>query len=1821
MPMSSVRKPGARSVSIAQKHRLSLAVTEVLEPRKLLSNTISFHNAVEYADNATGTFAVAVADLNGDGKLDIVTANDESDTVSVLLNNGNGTFQPAKTYVVGTHPYSVEIGDLADNGTMDIVTSNDKGADVSVLIGNGDGTFRPVRNYQTLGANPDSMKLAALVKGGPLDIVTGNYGSNSVSVLMGYGNGTFRPAKTYAVGPLPDDIAIAPLTPNANPSIVVANSGSTFISVLTNIGNGTFLPGRTYASQYNTDSVAIGDVNGDGFNDIVTSCSTTSTIQVFLNEGNGVFNPAENVFGASKPPEATGMTLADIDGDGNLDIVEATPSINSVAVLTGNGDGTFSPAEYFSTGTATVPVGVAVGDLNGDGRPDIVTGDYLANSEVSVLLSNSAGPFFTSPNHVIFTEGLPDTFNVTTTAAPVAALTENPSALLSTLGLTFTDEGDGTATLTGTPSLSEVGTYDLTFTATSSAGTATQAFVLTIAGPPTITSGDGFTMVTGTYDAYTVTTSGIPAPSLTETGGLPAGVSFTDEGNGTALLAGTPVPGTGGVYDLTITADNGASPEATQPFTLTVDQPPVITSPSSFTFIDGRTNTFVVTSTGFPTPTLSLTNGTLPTSVTLTPTDSGTLLLTGDPPQSTVGSYTLTFDATNTVAPDAMQTFVLTIANSLASGVSFATPGEIPVGDDPQSVAVGDLAGNGSKDLVVANAQSDTVTVLLSNGNGTYMPAETYAAGNYPVSVALADLNGDGFTDIIVADKNPTPEGGTPEVGTVGVLLGNGDGTFQPLVTFAVGNAPVSVAAADLSGSGTGAPAVVVVNQGDNDVEVLQDYGGGFGSAATFAVGYAPTDVVIASLDGSGAPDLIVSNSVGMDGSAIGTVSVLVGDGSGGFGSQVTFSAGMDPQAVAVGVLGDGTASIVVANGLSNYVSILTGNGPGLFAVSATLTVDSDPDAVAIADVNGDGTMDLVVGARSPYRVDILLGNANGTFKPFEPVPTGNYPGSLAVANLNQDKNLDIVTTDSHDNTVTILLGNGDGTFHAVNGYLVGNDPISMALADLANDGTLDLVVANELSNSISILQDNGDGTFSPQTTISLGVGNYPTAVAIADLNGDGNMDLIVAFESKYSATTGPAGSIEILLGNGGGTFQTATPEIVSLGPGQYRPVAIDVADFNGDGSPDILVLDHGWYDYHTYTLKPAYLVCLLNDGSGNFSYGHSSVTRVGYYANSMAVADFNGDGILDVAVANGISGTGYYGTIVLLQGNGDGSFQSPQTLIDGNYPTSIVAGDFNGDGFVDLAWTDLAAGTVNVMLNQRGSFGSGSFYSETPIDVGYSPRYIAVADVNNDGILDLVVTDGDDIAGVLVGNGDGTFQPPQNFNTGPDPTDLLLADVNGDGKLDILTTNSAGNDVSVLLNTTKVIINSQWTYDGSGNWGTGDDWSNGIPTQPGDAANFTYSGINTPVTVTLQANYSIGELVFNSPNKDPYDIAAGTAGVLTMNGNGASAEIIVQDGDPVISAPLVLDSDTFVSLAAGQTLTLEGGISGPGSLTVSGDGTLVFAGGHNTLSGLTINSGSTVDLGDNALLLDYTSVSPQVAIQNYIADGALVSSFVENNSSYALGYADGADGVVTNLSAGQFIVVPALLGDANLDGSVNIHDLQTLLSNFNSPAPWDGGNFTNHKVVDVSDLQALLTNFNQTSSLGIYSFAELAGGTPLIGQTKVPSAGLVAASDSSGESQAISDEPITTTHVIPGPGVMQGSPNVPEIAVGRSHDRFVAPASPPPTRRFFAMLPQTGKNEGLFESDGITSTSSTVDILLGQYLSTPGLFNQSADPELDLLI
>lgn len=482
---------------IAKRVRTCIAVLAIVLTFVLPGTSQIFKTPpVLYPSGGSMAQSVAVADVNKDGKLDAIVANSGGGSVGVLLGNGDGTFQTAVTYPVQfPGADAVAVGDLNHDGWPDLVVGSNDGVCgapcLSVLLNNGDGTFQPAVGYSSVGFDVTSIVITDVNGDGNPDLVLTNYcGDNychesSVALLLGNGNGTFRPAVTYTLSTGSSgatSVVAADLNHDGLPDLLVADStanGNGVVIVLLNHGDGKipsqviYQSGGTFAT-----SVIVEDVNGDGNLDAVVTnhygenVTSYGSVGVLLGHGDGTF-------GAPVPYDAgpcpASLATGDFNGDGTADLVVssapgecfANPS-GETGVLLNNGDGTFqTPAITYSSGGRNA-YSVAVADVNQDGKPDLVVadgcdgyGDKCLVGGVAVSLGLPAKTITT-----VTTSGSPSMFGqpVTFTATITAAYGPIPDGTIVSFYDNSNQIGTGTTTsgtATFTTSSLKTGTHTI----------------------------------------------------------------------------------------------------------------------------------------------------------------------------------------------------------------------------------------------------------------------------------------------------------------------------------------------------------------------------------------------------------------------------------------------------------------------------------------------------------------------------------------------------------------------------------------------------------------------------------------------------------------------------------------------------------------------------------------------------------------------------------------------------------------------------------------------------------------------------------------------------------------------------------------------------------------------------------------------------------------------------------------------------------------------------------------------------------------------------------------------------------------------------------------------------------------------------------------------------------------------------------------------------------------------------------------------------------------------------------------------------------------
>jgi hypothetical protein len=650
---------------------------------------------------------------------------------------------------------------------------------------------------------------------------------------------------------------------------------------------------------------------------------------------------------------------------------------------------------------------------------------------------------------------------------------------------------------------------------------------------------------------------------------------------------------------------------------------------------------------------------------------------------------------------------------NFTTGATYTAPGSNNFNPGPNSIVAADVNGDGKLDLV-AMTPYNGVFVFLGNGDGTFQTPVanatvcTEAIGNCQ-SVAVGDLNGDGKPDLAF-ESDDTVGGG------ISILLNTGNGTFSSGAYYPIAisgtYASSGIAIGDLNGDkkldvvvgSSNVTAIVYLNQGDGTFKV----NGTVGSVGL----YATNNVVLADINNDKKLDILVPDGFG-------NVYTFFGTGKGKFTAGPTYPlevSGSGNSLVAVGDFnGDGTLDLLdTANYTTNSVSLGRGDGSFRTVQFYPFAVEGQYQNIAVADFNGDGIPDVAAQGATAGTIAVTLGAAHGTLAAKQlitSVCTNTFTYGIAAGDVNGDGKPDVVAvfgggSDSCNHEVAVLIGSGTGKFKKALRYPTGAgtnaQELQVYLADVNGDGKLDIVISNS-DGTISVLLNKGNGTYGAPNLITsiASINPYDNQLTFADFDGDGKLDIAVGLNDEVDAA-----AVEVLLGNGNGTFgapiQTALPTFL---------LSLVAGDFNKDGKQDLFVETSG---YGCTGGAASGYIYLQGNGKGNFAPG---TQQCDFYSGIGApiAADMNGDGDLDVIIPYSVSDFSHSG-IAILQGNGNGTFEASQIYYAGNSLRGAGVADFNGDGMPDVA--TLNAGNVDfvsIMLNATQPV------SISPLSVNYS--------------------------------------------------------------------------------------------------------------------------------------------------------------------------------------------------------------------------------------------------------------------------------------------------------------------------------------------------------------------------------------------------------------------------------------------------------------------------------------------------------------------
>jgi hypothetical protein len=1009
----------------------------------------------------TGEFPIGIVsgDFNGDGKPDLAVANGYDATISVLLSNGDGTFQPQEQLSLGFDPTALVTGDFNGDGRVDLAVAginSDGTGELEILLGNGDGTFQPGQELALKG-QPTSLVAGDFNGDGRGDLAVGEYGGwGGISILLGNGDGTFQPPEQFEVGVVYTGVvSLVSGDFNGDGKLDLAADVWGFtphegIFLVLGNGDGTFQPPKELPGGHHDFSVgegevslAAGDFNGDGNLDLASIDMTTSDtkhpgiMHVFLGNGDGTFQPPRQYDVGTNP---VALVAGDFNGDGKLDLAVLDQNVNDgsgdsppgqVMLLPGNGDGTFQPARgVWMQDNLAVMLGT---DLNGDGRLDLAGINWFS-STYAIALGRGDGTFVDPGQLAITPHAMPLVADVNGDGTDDVLVVDGHGNILYRQGIP------------GQP-----GTFEPPITVNPGFPARDLAWLPNTDQGPLLASVDAHDDAVSFY-AYR--NGGFVRLGSLATGRLPAQIIAADlnrDGPDDLVIRNA------GDGTLTVYRSGGFVGPRSAGSDLPSWLPPV-----TLTVGLGVSDVQAVDTTGSGSLDLVVTNklsgqvsvlhnwgdGSFAAPV---PYRAGTGLSAIDPgstPEITSLEATAGVAAgpLTTGSPTSLVTInpgsnTLDVLAGLGQG-RFANPVSLQTASPAQIVRVADFNHDGIPDLAVLSANG--VSIYLGNGQGGFAPPVTYDAGPDSSGLTVADVNRDGNLDLLIG--NP--------YGDVLVLLGQGDGTFQP---YHEANQAIALAVADLTG--TGSKDIIYADQGLDRVVV--DYGAGntsvLGDQSTGLL--APGAVTLADLNGDGIPDLVVANS--------GSNNVLIypGIGNGQFGPAVNgghgYFVGTNPVGITVANLTGSLPDLVVADKGSNEVSILLNQGNFDFTAGPRLNAGgSGPVSTAVGDFNHDGIPDILVTNSGSNDVKLLPGVGGGFFNDTSPqtFTVGTDPVASFVGSFNGQT--DLVTINAGSNDLTLIVG-FDGPNPATTTIASGGTDPTTAFAFASGSGFEDLVVGN----------------------------------------------------------------------------------------------------------------------------------------------------------------------------------------------------------------------------------------------------------------------------------------------------------------------------------------------------------------------------------------------------------------------------------------------------------------------------------------------------------------------------------------------------------------------------------------------------------------------------------------------------------------------------------------------------------------------------------------------------------------------------------------
>lgn len=1674
-----------------------------------------YFNPAATTDHSTGGFTrsrIITADISGDGNIDIITTN--AGNIAVLYGTGLGCFSSPRTFPSSGNVMDIFAADLNADGKADLVAANGTDLNISVFLSNATG-FAPRVEYSTGPgtAGSQSLTVADVDVDGKMDVITvNNNPSGTISILRGNGDGTFNPYTQYAVDPGPSAIAVGDVNGDLKPDLVVACPSSYTANILLNDGSGGF-PTYTAISLNRPSDVVLIDFNHDSHRDILYSTTNGLVAGLLLNDGSGGF-PTDTGFYV--PGLATPGTLraGDFDGDGNVDIVAGGPLYNKIAsIIFGDGLGGFRSIVSYPTGAYNLIQDVAAGDFDEDGKSDfaVLASDFFSNAAITTYrtapaactpppaissISPSSGAAGTvvsifgngfddlPANNIVRFNGVPATVNTSnccflSVVVPLGASTGNltvqvgsittfnpvifavPAPTITNFTPTLGTTGES-ITITGT-NFSPVQAINVvqfngtvaTVTASSStsitvtvpSGATTGPITVTVDGR-TATSGSNFTFVFPPTISSFSPGSGPPGTTVTITGANfdPVTANNTVRING-ALMTVTSSTATSIVADIPGSAISGLITVTVMGYTAT-------------TITNFQVITPAPTITGF-----SPATGPVGTTVTITGTNFNLVpvnnIVRFGAVGATVSSVTATTMQVNVPAGATYNPISLTINEfQCESKVPFITTFEsfqtidinsftpmTPGGSPSRRAVSGDINGDGTIDFVAAMMDFPVYNLRVFSGSQFV---------NLPTAVsnlveALHDINGDGKPDLLAVTGNGF--GNTLHIfkntSVPGII---NSGTFAPRVDLAYGNS-TRILIKDIDGDGR----PDVVRSQNTPAFVIHKNSSQFGvidatTLATQVTVATSSNITIADggdIDGDGKPDLVTTGgSFFRNTSTPGTISFdpkqdlisgtvvfaladinrdekldVIGNngvllntsvpGTFSFAPLVSISI-TSPFSVKVADLdGDGLPDLAYA---ANRISVVKNTStPTTASFLPKVDFGDTYDYIgtnlggglhSILDIDGDGKQDLlyinggyIINALitgSPPKVPIVSGfsPASGPIgttvtiggSNFSATPLNNivYFGAVrAMVTSCSPTSISVtvppgVTDQPISVTVNGFTGysakpftplfNTDGiitasSFASPISYGAWSSPLGLSIGDVNADGKPDIASADAAGSAVSVFQNNTTmGAFNATSLLPLvafNSGAGPSEVELVDMDGDGKLDLA----STCDTPSLPNGRVSVNRNiTGTGTINPSFFSGAAQSLANFRAFGLAVGDIDGDGKPEMAAV--------TLTENRAHVYKNFNLGTVKSSYRENLAILTSYWASSVTLSDIDVDGKLDLIVTYDgpfISIFRNTSTIGLINPNSFG----PRIDIPVPFTTGfarIAIGDIDGDGRPDIVKPNPGNNSISIFKNisTPGSITIGSFDLPFALSTGLAPSSAALGDLDGDGKREIAVTNETSNTFSLFKNVSvlgtldaSSFLPKVDFVTPAGPRRIAIGDLDGDTKPDLVVS-CPGADLISIFHNDKVLL--------GGGVPTITSFS---PTSAAAGATVTITGTNFIGATTVSfGGTTASSFTVNSPTSIDAVVGAGSSGIVsvttpggtgTLTGFaflvpptitgftpssgpiGTTVTITGTNFDPTPGNNLVKFNGTTAAVTSGSTTSLivtvpGGATTGPITVTVAGN-------------------------------------------------------------------------------------------------------------------------------------------------------------------------------------------------------------------------------------------------------------------------------------------